>query len=167
MNLKNPSMNRRGAWVWLACAALVCTARVARADDVPPGSSVQQGRAASPAATGAPAGGTPGMGTQRIAAIVSAGVGLAALALSATYGLMAMSKRDDARSTCPGSQCTTQAGMNKWNDATAASNVSTVAFIVGCSGVIEAAVLWFGPQPGSVGTRVGVGPSGIRLQGTW
>ncbi len=55
-------------------------------------------------------------------------------------------------------------------DAVAAGNVSTVAFIVGGAGLAAGAVLWFTAPSGDVGsgqTALGGGPGSIRLRTTW
>jgi hypothetical protein len=64
--------------------------------------------------------------------------------------------------------CASQAGVDKWNDAETAAGISTLSFLIGCAGLLEAAVFWFTPAPAtSSTTQVGVGPSGIRLTGRW
>jgi hypothetical protein len=103
------------------------------------------------------------------AAFISLGVAAVAFGFSAAFGADALSKRNDARGVCPGSSvCTTQAGVDKWNDAETAAGISTISFLIGCAGLVEAAVFWFTPAPtASSTTQVGVGPSGIRLTGRW
>jgi hypothetical protein len=54
--------------------------------------------------------------------------------------------------------------MELLNDARAAGNVSTVAFIVGAAGVAAGTVLWFtAPR----GVQVGVGYQTLQIGGTW
>jgi hypothetical protein len=109
-----------------------------------------------------------GLGTQKILAIVAGGVGIAGLGVGTAFGLIAMSKKNDAQSACP-NQCATSDGVTKWSDAASAGNVSTIAFIVGGVGVAGAAVLWLtAPSSGGgQGTQVGFGPGGMQVRGAW
>jgi hypothetical protein len=110
--------------------------------------------------------GNQGLGTQKILAIVAGGVGVVGLGIGTAFGVMAMSQKNDAQSACPGSQCATQAGVNKWNNAGSTGNVSTVGFVIGGLGVAGAAVLWF-TAPTSASTQVGLGPGMLQVKGTW
>lgn len=104
----------------------------------------------------------------KTAAFIGLGVAAVAFGFSAVYGVDAISKRNDARSVCPGATCATQQGVDRWNDAETSAGISTLSFLIGCAGVIEAAVFWFTPAPASsTSTQVGVGPGGIRLSGRW
>ncbi|HXY44665.1 MAG TPA: hypothetical protein VEH29_10795 [Acidimicrobiales bacterium] len=121
---------------------------------------------ASPSAT--PESPNPGMGTQKVAAVVVAGVGVAALAVGGAFGVMTISKKNDANNLCPASQCASQAEVNMWNDAKTTGNVSTALFIVGGVGVAAGAILWFTAKPaGTTVAQIGLLPGGIRLRGTW
>jgi len=133
------------------------------------------GPVASPGPTAAPASAlgstaespSPGLGTQRILAIVAGGVGVVGLGIGTVVGVVALSQKSDAQNACPGSQCTTQDGVNKWSDAASTGNFSTIALIIGGVGVAGAAVLWFtAPSVGS-STQVGFGPGTVQLRGTW
>ena len=113
-----------------------------------------------------------GMGTQRILAIAAAGVGIVGVAIGAAYGLDAMSKHDEANKACP-NQCTDQNGVNLWNAAVSAGNVSTIGFVVGAVGLLGGATLWFTAKPTSTeaheqtGMQVGFGLGSVRLRGVW
>ncbi len=114
---------------------------------------------------------SPSLGTQKLLAIVSGGVGVVGVALGTIFGLDAKSKRDDARKICP-DQCTDQSGVDAWSSAKSAGNLSTVAFAVGALGLAGGAVLWFTAQPesppgGALSARVGVGPGVISVSGRW
>ena len=120
-----------------------------------------------------PSEGTPsGIGTQRILAIASAGVGVIGLGFWVGYGLNAMSKHDEAKKACP-SVCTDQHGVDLWNQASSAGNISTVGFIVGAAGLVGGAVLWFTTRPPSsepaqhATTQVGFGLGSVQLKGAW
>ena len=121
--------------------------------------------------TSGPAGESPSghLGSQRMLAIAGAGVGIIGLGLGIGFGLDARSKHDDAVQACPG-QCADQHGVNLWNQAQSAGNVSTVTFIVGAAGLAGAAALWFTAKPESTsgsGTKVGLGPGTLQLRGSW
>jgi hypothetical protein len=108
-----------------------------------------------------------GLGTQRILAIAAAGIGVVGIAVGGVYGLVTLSKRDDARSACP-NLCADTGGVAKWSDAKSAGNISTAAFVVGGLALTGGAVLWFtAPSDGSLTTDVGVGPASLQLRGTW
>jgi hypothetical protein len=114
-----------------------------------------------------------GLGTQRILAIVAAGVGVVGLGVGIGYGLESMSKHDQAHNICPDPMCPDVNGVNLWSDATSAGTVSTVAFIVGGVGLAAGAVLWFTATPASSSvdeqptTQVVLGPGTLQLRGTW
>jgi hypothetical protein len=113
-----------------------------------------------------------GLGTQRIVAIVAAGVGVVGLGVGIGYGISASSKHDSANKACPDPQCSDPNGVNLWNQAVSAGNVSTVGFIVGGVGLAAGAVLWFTANSGSGGresgsTQVGLGPGTLQARGTW
>jgi hypothetical protein len=108
-----------------------------------------------------------GLGTQKILAIVAGGVGVVGLGIGTVVGAIALSKKSDAQSACPGSQCTTQDGVSKWSDAASTGNVSTIGFIIGGVGVAGAAVLWFTAPSGGSSTQVGFGPGVLQVKGTW
>lgn len=109
------------------------------------------------------------MDTQTLAAVVSAGVGIVGFSVAAVFGAEAISRKSDAQSVCPGSTyCRTQQGVDRWNDASRAANVATVGFVIGCVGLAEAAVLWLTPGPISkAGAQLGLGPTGLRMRGTF
>jgi hypothetical protein len=108
-----------------------------------------------------------GMGTQRVLALIAGGLGVVGLGIGTAFGVMALSEKTDANSVCP-NQCTSQDGVNKWNDATSKGNVSTIAFVAGGAGVVAAAVLWFtASSTGGSRTQVGFGPGEIQVRGAW
>jgi hypothetical protein len=113
-----------------------------------------------------------GLGTQKIVAIVAAGVGVVGLGIGTAFGIMALSKKSDAQSACPSAQCANQADANKWSDAASTGNVSTAGFIVGAAGVAGGVVLWLtakrasesAPAPSA---QVGLGMGTIQVRGQW
>jgi hypothetical protein len=106
-------------------------------------------------------------GTQRIIALVAAGVGVAGVGVGTIFGLQSMSKHSDASAKCPGA-CSDQAGVELWNDARSAGNISTIAFAVGGVGLATGAILWFtAKSPGATSLHADIGPGSIRIRGSW
>ena len=107
--------------------------------------------------------------TQRTLALVTGGVGLAALGVGAVAGVIAISQRGTAERECPSEtfhfRCPTESGTSAWNSSTSAGDVSTVGFIAGGVLMAGAAVLWF-TAPSSR-ARAGASLSGIRIEGSF
>ena len=106
--------------------------------------------------------------TQRIVALVAAGVGVAGVGVGTIFGLQAMSKHSDAGAKCPGA-CSDQAGVELWNDARASGNISTIAFAVGGAGLATGAILWFTARTPSRTTalQADIGPGSVQIRGSW
>jgi hypothetical protein len=105
---------------------------------------------------------------RRRGALGAAAVGAVGLGLGIGFGLASMSKHDDAARACPRT-CSDQRGVDLWNQARAAGNVSTAAFIVAGAGLAGGAALWFtARRPASAGpTQIGLGIGSLQLRGTW
>jgi hypothetical protein len=106
---------------------------------------------------------------QRTVAIAVAGAGVAGLAFGVVAGAIAIVDRSRAERDCPKDtfqfRCPTEEGASAWNTAGTWGNVSTIAFVVGGAIAGTAAVLWLtAPRPRA---RVGVGASGLRLEGSF
>lgn len=104
-----------------------------------------------------------------ILALSSAGVGAIGLGVGTVFGVMAMSRHDEAQKACPQS-CANDEDAQLWRDATSAGNVSTVGFVVGAAGLASAVTFWvFGNRSSSSGpsTRVGLAPGSVVVGGTW
>ena len=111
-----------------------------------------------------------GLGTGRVLALVAGGVGVVGVGLGTYFGLQSISKHNEAHNVCPNSQCADQNGVNLWNDASSAGNISTIAFIAGGVGLAGAAVLWFTAKPAETNApsaQVGLGFGTVRVSGTW
>jgi serine/threonine-protein kinase len=110
-----------------------------------------------------------GLGTQRIFALVSGGLGIGGLAIGTGFGLESKAKRDEAAEYCDGATCREQAGVELKRGAIVAGNASTVAFALGAAGLVGGAVLWFtAPSPsGATTVQVGVDARGATVRGTW
>jgi hypothetical protein len=109
-----------------------------------------------------------GLGTQKVVALIAGGLGVAGLAAGSAFGLAAISKKSQAQASCP-DLCSTQSAVDAWSDAKAEGNVSTALFVVGGVALAGAVVLWVtAPTPSAGATaRIGLGPRGLRLEGTW
>jgi hypothetical protein len=109
-----------------------------------------------------------GRRTQKLLGIVAAGVGVAGLGVGGVFGLIAISRKNDAQSACPGSQCANQDGSNKWSNAASAGTISTIGFIVGGVGIAGAAMLWLSaPSSSGASAQVAFGPGALLVKGTW
>jgi hypothetical protein len=110
-----------------------------------------------------------GLGTQKILAVVAGGVGVVGLGVGSVFGLMAVSKKNDAQNACP-NDCADQNGVNLWSHAKTAAQVSDIAFIVGGVGMVGGTSLWFTAKPQSgrgPSAQVGLGPGSVQLKGVW
>ena len=106
-------------------------------------------------------------GSQKTFALVAAGVGVVGIGVGTIFGLSAMSKQDEANAKCPGA-CSDQAGVDLWNDARTAGNISTVGFIVGGVGLATGAILWLTAKPSrKTSVHADVGPGTLQIRGTW
>jgi len=108
---------------------------------------------------------------QRTVALVAGGIGLAGVVVGTVFGLQSMAYHDDAAELCGDTTCPTQGGVDKSNDARKAGNWSTVGFIVGGVGLAAGSVLWLTapaePHHEQARLRLGVGPLGVRLSGSY
>jgi hypothetical protein len=106
-------------------------------------------------------------GTQRVIALVAGGVGVAGVAVGSIFGLQSMSKHNDASAKCPGA-CSDQAGVELWNDARSAGNISTIGFVVGGVGLATGAILWLTAKtPRASALQADIGPNSVHIRGTW
>jgi hypothetical protein len=84
-----------------------------------------------------------GLGTQRIAAIVTAGVGVASIGAGSLFGILAKSDASRANETCSGKTCSDQGGLDANNRALTKANLATIFIGAGAACVAGGAVLWF------------------------
>ncbi|MFZ5896538.1 MAG: hypothetical protein ACOY0T_36120 [Myxococcota bacterium] len=84
-----------------------------------------------------------GFGTQRVIALVTAGVGVAGLGVGSAFGLMAKSDRDRADETCSGNTCSDKAGLDANDRAIQRATLSTIFVSAGAACLVGGAVLWF------------------------
>jgi hypothetical protein len=113
--------------------------------------------------------GAPRRRAVKTASLVLGGLGVAAVAVGFGYGLVAISRRDEAVRSCP-SACSTDADVERWNRARAAGDVSTVTFAVGGVALASGLVLWLVARHEaeiSAGAQLAFGPGGVTLRGQW
>jgi hypothetical protein len=112
----------------------------------------------------------PHLSKARTLALVLGGVGVAATGVGVAYGLIAMSRRDDANNICPNPQCADQKGVDRWNQAGSAASIATGAFVVGADGIASGVFIWLRDKPAAdtaAGPQISLGPRGLQLQGSW
>ena len=112
----------------------------------------------------------PGLGRSRTVALVLGGVGVAATGLGVAYGLIAMSRREEANNICPTTQCNSQDGVDAWSRVQSAGNFSTGAFIVGAAGIASGLVIWLRAKPAAdtaTSAQISLGPAGLQVRGQW
>jgi hypothetical protein len=106
-----------------------------------------------------------GLGTQRILALTSGGLGVAGLVVGSVFGLRAKSFREDSQEHCDDNACRNQDGANVLRRSIRAGNVSSGAFAIGAVGLAAGALLWFtAPAPN---LQVGAGVGTLQIRGTW
>jgi hypothetical protein len=113
-----------------------------------------------------------GLGTRRTLALAAGAAGIVGLGLGTAFGLVSMSKGNDADGRCDAKNTCDTEGLALRRDAIDAGNIATIAFVAG--GVLAAGgvVLWLtAPPRGAAKTvgqlpRVGVAPrwAGVALQ---
>lgn len=111
----------------------------------------------------------PPLGRTRILSLVLGGVGVAATGMGIAYGLIAISRRDEAVAACP-HQCSDQHGVNLWSQARSAGSISSGAFVIGAAGIASGVVVWLSAKPaadGALGPQLSLGPGGLQVLGSW
>ena len=133
-----------------------------------------------PPAPSTPAEPTPdtdasGLGGQTIAGIVVGAVGVAGLAVGTGLGLAAKSSFDDSEQHCEGSFCHPE-GLDLRDQAGLQADVATALFSIGAAAVVAGVVLVItAPSDDTTPTaasaavrlRLGVGPTGALVDGSW
>src|SRR5258706_3492875 len=113
--------------------------------------------------------GRPGAG-QRTAAYVVGAVGIVGVGVGTVFGLRAISRNNDAKTHCPqGYNCNDADGPVLGDEAKSAARISNIAFGVGAAALVVGAILYFtSPRaPESATVRVGLGPRGITVGGSF
>lgn len=122
---------------------------------VAPGSSVGVG-----GSSGGPgdSGARPG-DTQRTLGLITGALGVAGLGVGGVFGILAISKNDEASGACGGATCTTQAGVDATNQALDFATVADVGFIAGGVLLAAGAVLYFTAPDGTEVSSLRVAPT--------
>jgi tetratricopeptide (TPR) repeat protein len=104
------------------------------------------------------------------AGFVTGGAGLAAAAVGAVLGALALDRQSDARPGCNADNECSQHALELQDEGIAFGNASTVAFVVGgaalAAGVVLLAVGYSSSGEGPR-TALGIGPTGGSLAHTW
>jgi hypothetical protein len=113
---------------------------------------------------------------QRIVGIVAVGAGIAGVAVGSVFGVVAMSKNNEALQpqNCRTSKLCNQSGLSLTADANDAATVSTIAFGVGAAAIVGGLVLWWtAPTTPATATRMRVTPlvgssyGGVSVGSAW
>jgi hypothetical protein len=136
-------------------------------------------RAATPESDTSPLSAAPSAGSDRSAriertvAIALGGAGAVGVVIGSIFGLRSIAKHSDYENLCSDGVCVASAGPIH-DQAVAAGNASTLAFVVGGVLIAGGAVLWFvAPRPGTAAARLRVAPAvgsssaGAILAGEW
>ena len=99
---------------------------------------------------------------RRVAALVTGGVGVAALATASVFAVVALNRKQDARALCPDATCSSSLGAERWDSAGRAGNFSTGFLVGGVLALGVAGALWFSFEQRT--TEVAVGPAQVQLK---
>jgi hypothetical protein len=125
----------------------------------PPPVDERDERKPTPAAIDAPAEDKPVSGTQRTIALVVGSVGVVGLGVGAVFGLLALSKNDEAEAMCKPSACENPTAFERSKTAHDFANVSNVSFAVGAVGLAVGAILLLtAPKSGASSPRASIVP---------
>jgi tetratricopeptide (TPR) repeat protein len=117
----------------------------------------------------------PGPGRRRLA-YISAGVGLAAIGVGATFGMMATADNDEAKRTCGGAidDCRgdVAAAQDLVDGARTKALISTIGFAVGGAAVVGGVVLYLTAPKAreravAIAPHVGADGGGLVVHGRW
>jgi hypothetical protein len=110
--------------------------------------------------------------TQRTAAWIVGGVGVAGVIVGSVFGVLSIVKHNESDKYCEqGGMCSDVRGVEAMDAARAAGDVSTVAFVVGGVALGAATVLLLtAPEEhdgAPMSARIGIGPGGVSLRGVF
>lgn len=103
--------------------------------------------------------------TQRTAALVVGGVGLAGLGFGVVAGVVANSRWNDATDACPNRQCSDPKNLSLDGPAKTWADISTVSFVGGGAALATGAVLWLTAPTKRVEPLVGPNTIGLMVRG--
>jgi hypothetical protein len=107
--------------------------------------------------------------TQRTAGIIVGGAGVVAMGAGVILGLSAKGTYDDSSKYCDASGCDAP-GLDLRDRAVGRGQVATALFALGAGTAVGGAVLWFTAPRARTATpvaRIGLGASGVVVNGTW
>jgi hypothetical protein len=140
--------------------AHIATTRVAAIESSMSSSSARAGAEQPPAAPSMIPPTSSAWSPMKTWALAAGGVGVVAIGIGATFGVIAKAKDDDANQYCTGDVCSDSRALTLTDEATSAARVADVAFITGAIFLAGGVALWLlAPKPPSVVSRV--------LRGTW
>src|SRR5260221_6788524 len=125
--------------------------------------------AAGVSSPGSPRADAAPLGAQRVASLVTLGVGVVGIGAGVAFAVQAKAKSNDADAYCPGTVCANDAALRMNHDARTAGNLATVALAVGAAGIAGAVVLWLTAKssPSSPSAEVALVGGTLRVRGTW
>jgi len=155
-------------------AAVTATVPALEASDVPlPGPVGATGEAERSSLQAEPSGEPTHLARdESIAALAVGGAGVVSVVIGAVFGLKSISKHSDYEALCAENVCSTAAAPIH-DEAVAAGDVSTVAFLVGGAMVAGGAVLWVVAQKQAPSSAlrvlpvVGASNAGVIVAGGW
>jgi hypothetical protein len=100
-----------------------------------------------------------GMGTQRILALASAGIGVAGLGAGSVMGVLALSKWNGAKTGCSSDGTCSTTVLPDAQTARSDATASTVLFVVGAVALAAGAALWFTSPSAPGGAALLVAPT--------
>jgi hypothetical protein len=161
------------AWrttVRVAAAAGTTTVTVPPLEDAHPG-EIPGARAAPAPMPGAREERSDGS-TQRVVGWTLASAGIAGIVVGTIEGLVAISKNNSSKRVCgDDGECADATAREDNADARSAATVSTVAFVagglLGAGGLVLLLTAPGAKEPQGAPARVTLGPTGIRIGGTW
>ena len=116
---------------------------------------------------------TAALPSQRIAALVTGGLGIVGIGVGAYLGVRAMNDHDSPGAICTTNPCSRQS-ISLNNDAGSSADASTVTFIAGLAAVGAGTLLWFWKpgtssesHPVSVAPILAPGRGGVEIHGAF
>jgi hypothetical protein len=104
-----------------------------------------------------------GLPAQKVLALSFGAVGLAGVIAGSAFGFTAQSRKEDAEALCPDT-CATDSGVDAWDDALGAGNLSTLFFAIGGAGLATGAILWLTTPVAETGAQLGLGVGRIQFR---
>jgi serine/threonine-protein kinase len=164
------TVGRNGATVTVAIPIL--EERSPPSSPAPPADGATAGTDTSAPPSASPSSGES-MSVERTVALALGGAGVVGIGIGSFFGLRSIAKHSDYETLCAGNPCPAAAGPLH-DQAVAAGNASTVAFVLGGALIAGGAVLWLvAPQPASssvalrVVPAVGSSAAGAMVAGAW